>query len=151
MSFLDRLAPGDIHIDVAAASRDEAIAFLADKAANGGGAASIFAQALSAREKLGSTGLGRGVALPHAIVMGLDAPVLKFVRLAKPIDFAAPDGEPVDLLLMLIVPDESGGEKLKALSACARALRRDSCIAGLREAPDAASVLAILQTPETAA
>lgn len=150
MSFLDRLGPDDIHLDVEAASREEAIAFLADKAANVGGAAGVFAQALGAREKLGSTGLGRGVALPHAIVMGLAAPVVKFVRLARPIDFAAPDGEPVDILLMLIVPDESGAEKLKSLSACARALRRDACIAGLREAQDAAAVLAILQAPEPA-
>ncbi|MCG6121520.1 MAG: PTS sugar transporter subunit IIA [Microvirga sp.] len=151
MSFLDRLSAGDVHLDVAASSRDEAIAFLAGAAAAQGGAASVYRKALDAREALGSTGLGSGVALPHAIVAGLDAPIVQFARLAAPIDFAAPDGQPVDILLMLLVPEQAGGEKLKSLSACARSLRRDASIAELRLAPDAAGILAILQTPDAPA
>ncbi|TVR10343.1 MAG: PTS sugar transporter subunit IIA [Salinarimonadaceae bacterium] len=151
MTFLDRLAPTDVHLDVDAKSAQEALAFLATKAAAHGGAAVAFTEALTSREKLGSTGLGRGVALPHAIVPGLDAPILQFARLAAPIDFAAPDGEPVDIFLMLLVPEQAGGEKLKSLSACARSLRRDACVAGLRAATEVSAVLSILQAPEPSA
>lgn len=160
MSFLDILGVDDIHLGVDVGSRRDAIAFLAGKSAQrlalgetepGEERApmdqSVLAEALGAREKLGSTGLGKGVALPHAIVRNLDRPIVQFVRLARPIDFAAPDDEPVDMLLMLLVPEQAGGEKLKSLSACAKALRQDAAIASLRTAPDAKAVLAILQAP----
>jgi PTS system nitrogen regulatory IIA component len=75
--------------------------------------------ALIEREKLGSTALGHGVALPHARILGLDKPLAALVHLATPVNFDAPDDEPVDLLFGLLMPTESTEEHLKILSVLA--------------------------------
>jgi PTS system nitrogen regulatory IIA component len=102
-------------------------------------ASSIF-QALQSRETLGSTGLGKGFALPHARLDGLREFFGMFVRLAKPIDFAAIDGEPVDLVFLLLIPPDAAGQHLAALAAIARPLRTAGFPHRLRKAKDAAEL-----------
>jgi PTS system nitrogen regulatory IIA component len=107
-----------------------------------------IAAALSAREALGSTGVGAGVALPHARVEGLSRTVAAFARLDSAIDFEAVDDEPVDLVFLLLSPP--GGDKghLKILAAAARQLRRPELRARLRRAGTAGELRAILTAPE---
>jgi PTS system nitrogen regulatory IIA component len=107
-----------------------------------------IAAALSAREALGSTGVGAGVALPHARVEGLSRTVAAFARLDSAIDFEAVDDEPVDLVFLLLSPP--GGDKghLKILAAAARQLRRPELRARLRRAGTAGELRATLTAPE---
>src|SRR6201997_4399236 len=79
-------------------------------------ARSTVSDNLFARERLGSTGLGHGVAVPHGRIKGLKAPLAAFVRLAEPIPFESPDGEPVNLLVFLLIPDHVTQQHLEILS-----------------------------------
>lgn len=99
----------------------------------------IIVDLLSAREKLGSTGFGGGVAIPHAKLEGLTQVVGAFVRLAQPIDFQAVDDLPVDLVFMLLSPPNAGAVHLKALARVSRRLRDEAFLQKLRGAgsPDA--------------
>jgi PTS system nitrogen regulatory IIA component len=96
------------------------------------------------RERLGSTGVGNGVALPHARIAGLDKVVAAFVRLSDPMDFDSVDGRPVDLVAFLLAPDSAAGAHLRALARVSRTLRREENRSRLRSAPDALSVFTIL-------
>lgn len=98
---------------------------------------------LTERERLGSTGFGGGVAIPHGKIDGLDRVVAVFAQLAQPIDFAAVDDMPVDLVFMLLSPVDAGADHLKALAQVSRALRDKAFVAKLRGAAsdDALSVL----------
>lgn len=89
---------------------------------------------LSERERLGSTGFGGGVAIPHGKIEGLDRVVGVFARLAQPIDFAAIDDMPVDLVFLLLSPPDAGVEHLKALARVSRRLRDRTFVAKLRGA-----------------
>ena len=92
------------------------------------------------RERLGSTGVGYGVALPHARLAGIDRVYMVFARLEAPLDFEAVDERPVDLVALLIAPETTGGEHLRALAMISRRLRREDVRARLRGAPDAQSL-----------
>jgi len=92
---------------------------------------SIF-DALVSREKLGSTGLGNGVAIPHGRMSGLTEPVCALVRLVTPVDFDAADGQPVDLAFALLVPEESTEEHLQVLSTIAEIFSNKAICALLR-------------------
>ncbi len=94
-------------------------------------AADIIASLL-AREKLGSTGLGRGVAIPHCRLEGCEQPLGVLASLATPIDFDAPDDEPVDLLCVLVVPGEAHQEHLEILATLAGLFRQDALCNALR-------------------
>ena len=94
----------------------------------------LVADKLLAREKLGSTGFGGGVAIPHAKLPGLAAVTGVFARLAQPIEFDAVDGLPVDLVFALLSPAEAGADHLKALARVSRRLRDRSFLAKLRGA-----------------
>jgi len=96
------------------------------------------------RERLGSTGVGNGVALPHARIDGLDRVVAGFARLSEPMDFDSVDGRPVDLVAFLLAPSDSAGAHLRALARISRQLRREENRIRLRAAPDALSVFTIL-------
>lgn len=78
---------------------------------------------LKAREELGSTGFGRGVAIPHARLPGLKRPVSAFLRMAAPVDFGAVDGAPVDFVFALVSPEQAGATHLQALAAISRTMR----------------------------
>jgi PTS system nitrogen regulatory IIA component len=90
--------------------------------------------ALLQRERLSSTALGRGVAVPHVHVAGLDRIVCLFARLATPVDFEAPDKLPVDLVFLLLSPQHASGDHLKALARISRLVRETSTMERLRSA-----------------
>ena len=102
--------------------------------------------ALSERERLGSTGIGEGVALPHARVPGLDQLVLCFAHLADPVDFDAADDEPVDLIAAVLMPDAEGqqAEYLKVLAKISAKLKDPAARAQIRGANSPAAVFALL-------
>lgn len=104
--------------------------------------------ALQERESLGPTGVGHGVALPHARIEGLDRVVGAFIRLETPLDFDAVDRQPVDLIFALFAPAESGVEHLKALALVSRTMRNQDVCTKLRANADAATLHAILTNGE---
>jgi len=89
--------------------------------------------ALINREKLGSTGLGKGVAIPHGRIASLEKPLCAIIKLAKPIDFDATDKQPVDLVFALLVPEESTEEHLQVLSTIAEVFSNSGVCAALRQ------------------
>lgn len=108
--------------------------------------------ALQERESLGPTGVGHGVALPHARLHGLDRVVGVFVRLEKPMDFDAVDRQPVDLVFALFAPKSSGVDHLKALALVSRTMRDAAICAKLRANSDPATLHAVLtEAPGSAA
>jgi PTS system nitrogen regulatory IIA component len=104
-------------------------------------------ETLRRREKLGSTGLGQGVAIPHGKLAALDRVHGLFARLAAPVPFDAIDGQPVDLVFLLLAPEHAGADHLKALARISRLLRDGATVAKLRGAEDAAALYAILTEP----
>jgi PTS system nitrogen regulatory IIA component len=107
---------------------------------NCGIARSTVSDNLFARERLGSTGLGHGVAVPHGRIKGLKAPIAAFVRLAEPIPFESPDGEPVKLLIFLLIPDNVTQQHLEILSEIAELFSDGGMRATLTSDPDALTV-----------
>ncbi len=101
-------------------------------------------ESLHEREQLGSTGFGRGVAIPHARVEGLTRPMAACLRLDQPVDFDAADGMPVDLVFGLISPAEGGTAHLHALAAISRLLRDEAMHEALTEAPDEEALRGLL-------
>jgi len=101
------------------------------------------------RERLGSTGLGHGIAIPHGKMQGLKRIFGLFARLAEPIDFEAVDGEPVDIVFLLLAPEGAGADHLKALARISRLLREGSAVEKLRACKDAAGLYAVLTEGET--
>jgi nitrogen PTS system EIIA component len=100
--------------------------------------------ALLAREQLGSTGLGAGFALPHARVEGLGAYLGLFARLAKPIEFDAIDGKPIQLVFVLLIPFESATSHVAALAAISRRFRDPELVARLRKAETQVAAYGVL-------
>jgi len=96
------------------------------------------------RERLGSTGFGRGVAIPHARVPGIKRPVAALLRLKSPVDFAAADAMPVDLVFGLLSPENAGVAHLHALAAISRIVRDERMHEALMEAHDAEALYALL-------
>ena len=103
-------------------------------------------QALAERERLGSTGIGEGVALPHAKVSGLDKLTVAFARLEQPVDFDAADDEPVDLVATLLMPEDEGqqSEYLKVLSKISRRLKNPEFRQKIRGAQTQSAIFALL-------
>jgi PTS system nitrogen regulatory IIA component len=107
---------------------------------NCGIARAVVSDNLFARERMGSTGLGHGVAVPHGRVKGLKAPLAAFMRLAEPIPFESPDGEPVNLLVFLLIPDHVTQQHLEILSEIAEMFSDESFRTTLASDPVPASV-----------
>jgi nitrogen PTS system EIIA component len=99
---------------------------------------------LDEREKLGSTGFGRGVAIPHARIEGLKRPVAALLKLEHAVDFAAADDMPVDLVFGLLSPPDAGATHLHALAAISRLVRDETMHEALAEAADAEALYALL-------
>lgn len=110
--------------------------------------ATAATDALIAREKIGSTGFGRGVATPHGRIAGLPRVCGVFARLANPIDFAAVDDLPVDIVFMLLSPTDAGADHLKALARVSRALRDAVFVDKLRGAGSRDALVALLTADE---
>ena len=100
------------------------------------------------RERLGSTGVGKGIAIPHGKIAGLKGIVGLFARLEKAVDFEAVDAEPVDLVFLLLAPESAGADHLKALARISRFLRIPSAVENLRAASTNEAVYAILTEAE---
>jgi nitrogen PTS system EIIA component len=111
----------------------------------------IIFETILTREKLGSTGLGQGIAIPHGKFPGLKRVYGFFARLAQPIDFDAVDGEPVDLVFLLLAPEHAGADHLKALARISRLLRDGLIVSKLRGTNDASALYAILTEPAATA
>jgi nitrogen PTS system EIIA component len=99
------------------------------------------------REKLGSTGVGNGIAIPHGKLPKLGRLFGLFARLERPIDFEALDGQPVDLIFLILAPEAAGADHLKALARVARLLRDPEIARKLRESGDADAIYAVLAMP----
>jgi PTS system nitrogen regulatory IIA component len=101
-------------------------------------------ETLLQRERLGSTGIGEGVAIPHGKLPGLDRLYGLFARFDRPVDFEALDGQPVDIAFLLLAPEGAGADHLKALAQVARVLRVPGMLGGIRAARDAGALYALL-------
>ena len=145
MALADLIPIAGVSIDLGASSRKQALQAMSELAAGLTGQAprTIF-DAVLQRERLGSTGVGQGVAIPHARLSGVDEVVGVFARLRTPVDFESIDGRPADLIFMLLAPENAGAEHLKALARVSRLLRREDVRQRLRAAPNADAVHAVL-------
>jgi nitrogen PTS system EIIA component len=153
MAFSELVTPQAVIPTLKAGNKKQVLQELAAKAAEitGLNEREIF-DTLLQREKLGSTALGAGIAIPHGKLAKLDRIRGIFARLERPIDFEALDGQPVDLVFVLLAPEAAGADHLKALSRIARLLRDQQLANQLRDAADAKSIHAILaQEPPAAA
>ncbi|MBL8531084.1 MAG: PTS sugar transporter subunit IIA [Hyphomonadaceae bacterium] len=131
----DLIAPATIAPRLSAASRRQVLQHLADLAARSAGVDARAAfEAVLMRERLSGTGMGDGVAIPHAAVKGLERPIGAFARLDSPQDFDALDGRPADLVFMLLSPADRGADHLKALARVSRFFRRADVREKLRAA-----------------
>ena len=145
MKLSDILTPDAIRVQSGVSSKKRLMHDLAEFAASVHGIeADVTVQALLERESLGPTGVGHGVALPHARLAGLDTVIGVFILLEKPVDFDSVDRQPVDLVFALFAPEEAGVEHLKALASVSRTLRDPSVCSKLRANPDEATLFAIL-------
>ena len=140
--MLDRNA---IALRVSAANKRQALAVIAEIAArNFGLDAGDVLDALTEREQAGSTGVGHGVAAPHARLEGLERMRGVFVRLEQPVDFESVDDQPVDLIFALFAPKDAGAEHLRALARVSRLLRQAELREQLRQARTADAIHALL-------
>lgn len=109
----------------------------------------VFA-AVWAREQIGSTGIGRGIAVPHGRLPGLVRMTCVFARTTRAIEYASHDGQPVDLIFLLLGPEAAGSEHLKALARIARIMREPGTVDALRSAVDARTIHRVLTEPAVA-
>jgi len=130
---------------VALAEKASILQALADRFATAWGLDAVqVAEQLDEREQLGSTGFGRGVAIPHARISGIARPVAALLKLRQPVSFSAADGLPVSLVFGLLSPKNSGATHLHALAAISRLVREERVHDALMEAPDAEALYALL-------
>jgi PTS system nitrogen regulatory IIA component len=108
-------------------------------------ARSVVFDSLFAREKLGSTGLGQGIAIPHGRIKGLKHATGAFLRLATPVPFDSPDGRPVNILFVLLVPEQATEEHLQILSELAQRFADRAFRDALATAPDAATIVSLFR------
>ncbi len=146
MHLIELLTPARVVAGVSITSKKRLLETLAGMLADGQGpdAERIIFDSLCAREKLGSTALGRGVAIPHGRTGVISSAVGAFVRLNEPIEFGAPDGEGVDLLFALGVPEHFTNQHLLLLSQLAEMFSDTRFAQQLREAEDSAALYALL-------
>ena len=145
MDLSDLVTPDAILPTLKANSKKQVLQAIAEKAAaiTGVEEKDIF-ETLIKREKLGSTGVGGGIAIPHGKLAGLDRIVGLFARLPKPIDFEALDETPVDLIFLLLAPESAGADHLKALARIARLFREPGVAGKLRASADGSALYAVL-------
>ncbi|MBB5014590.1 PTS sugar transporter subunit IIA [Rehaibacterium terrae] len=152
MHLLDLLSPARVSAGVHATSKKrllESLARLLTDNQDGALEAAVF-DSLCARERLGSTALGHGVAIPHGRTAGLAAATGAFIRLAEPIDFGAPDGQPVDLVFALAVPEHFTHQHLLLLSQLAEMFGDAAFRERLRAAKDSTALYRLLSDWQSA-
>jgi nitrogen PTS system EIIA component len=150
MDLSDLVTQKSIMPSVKVASKKQLLQVLSEKAAEITGLSErdIF-DTIMQREKLGSTGVGNGIAIPHGKLKNVGSITGIFARLETPVDFEALDDEPVDLVFMLLAPETAGADHLKALSRIARILREPDMVAKLRATKDASALFAFLTAHPT--
>jgi PTS system nitrogen regulatory IIA component len=141
----DLIRPDAVLPSLKAGSKKQVLQALAEKAAviTGRDERTIL-DLLVQRERLGSTGVGGGVAIPHARLPGIDHIVGMFAHLARPVDFESLDEQPVDLVFLMLAPENAGADHLKALARIARILRDHAVVARLRGSADRTALYAVL-------
>ncbi|MBN8999899.1 MAG: PTS IIA-like nitrogen regulatory protein PtsN [Rhizobiales bacterium] len=151
MDLSDLITPEAIVPALKVNGKKQALQELAERAARltGLDERQIF-DTLLQRERLGSTGVGNGIAIPHGKLAGLRRIHGVFAHLAKPIEFDALDDQPVDLIFLLLAPESAGADHLKALARVARLLREPGLAAKLRASNDASALYAVLTASATA-
>jgi nitrogen PTS system EIIA component len=150
MDLSDLVTQKSIMPTLKAGSKKQLLQLLAEKAAQitGLGERDVF-DTIMQREKLGSTGVGNGIAIPHGKLKNIKNITGIFARLESPVDFEALDDEPVDLVFMLLAPETAGADHLKALSRIARILREADMVSKLRGTKDATALYAFLTEQST--
>jgi PTS system nitrogen regulatory IIA component len=145
MALTDLLSPDAIFSALRVNGKKQALQEMSERAAQVSGlpAREIF-DALLQRERLGSTGVGDGIAIPHGKLAKCERIFGIFARLERPIDFEALDGLPVDLIFLLVAPEGAGADHLKALATIARVLRDPNLAAQLRATRDASALYSLL-------
>lgn len=150
MEIEDLLTAGNVLGDFKASSKKQTIQTLSRKLAESVSLdPRLVFDSLLERERLGSTGVGKGVAIPHARVDGLTGIKGLFARLCSPIDFDSVDDTPVDIVFMLLAPTDAGADHLKALARVSRLLRDDTTLTKLRATSDASALYAMLAQPSS--
>jgi nitrogen PTS system EIIA component len=152
MPLIDLVGPNAIIPALKVNNKKQALQELAARAAvlSGQNERVIF-DILAQREKLGSTAVGNGIAIPHGKLPTLTRLFGLFARLDRPVDFEALDNQPVDLIFLLLAPEGAGADHLKALARIARLLRDPSIAHKLRASHDAESLYAVLAMPSASA
>ncbi len=152
MPTTDLVSPNAIIPAMKVNGKKQALQEIAAKAAEltGHNEKAVF-EILLQREKLGSTGVGNGVAIPHGKLQKLGSVFGLFARLERPIDFDALDGQPVDLIFLLLAPEGAGADHLKALARVARLLRDPEVARKLRASNGAEAIYAVLAMPSATA
>ena len=150
MEVADLLSPDGVIPNLRVTSKKQALQELARRAADLSGASerAIF-DVLLERERLGTTGVGNGIAIPHGKLPGLTRLYGMFARLEQPIPFEAIDEQPVDLIFLLLAPEHAGADHLKALARISRLLRDPRTIENLKASRDRAALYAVLTEPAT--
>ena len=145
MLLTDLVAPNAVMPALKVNSKKQVLQELAAKAAQltGQGERAVF-EVLMQREKLGSTGVGNGIAIPHGKLANLGKLFGLFARLDRPVDFEALDGQAVDLVFLLLAPETAGADHLNALARVARLLRDGDVARKLRDSRDAEAIYAVL-------
>lgn len=145
MDFLQLLKPEAVKVISTVSSKKRLMHDVAELASAAYGIdANVATEALMERESLGPTGVGQGVALPHARIPGLGEVVGTFILVEKPLDFSSVDRQPVDLVFGLFAPEDAGVEHLKALALVSRTLRDGAICNKLRANPDPITLHTIL-------
>ena len=145
MALTDLVVPQAVVSSLRANNKKQALQELAARAAAiCGRSEREVLEVLMQRERLGSTGIGNGIAIPHGKLARLERLFGVFARLERPIDFEALDGQPVDLMFLLLAPEGAGADHLKALARIARLLRDPEIAHKLRQARDAEAIYAVL-------
>lgn len=149
MRLCDFLDFDSIRVDLGAGNKRQLLHLLGQVAGGRlGFDPAVIVDSIVERERLGSTGFGRGVAIPHGKVEGLGAIYAMMVRLAEPIDYKAIDGRRVDLVFLLLSPPDAGAQHLKALAAISRTVRSDSTLEKLRGARTRDALAAVLMAAD---
>ena len=145
MKIKDFLSASNVAIDVRASDKASLLQELAARAASALGlSAKAVANEIEKRDELGSTGIGDGVSIPHARFREIEKPFGLLVRLKQPIEFDAIDGQPVDIVFLIVLPAASQLDQLNCLAAVARKLRDREVLRKLREAADAAALYIVV-------
>src|SRR5947209_10103821 len=152
MPLTDLIAPAAVIPALKVNGKKQALQELSARmAALTGESERAILEILLQREKLGSTGVGGGIAIPHGKLPKLTRLFGLFARLERPIDFEALDGQPVDLIFLLLAPEAAGADHLKALARVARLLREGDVVSKLRQSRDADAIYAVLAMPSSEA